>query len=89
MIGPEYIAMPCNVERTELKSEVCAITTFRRSKLSEQHGIGAARAKLALYFIGVELNHKNIGIQFIGKPWSEAKLLQIAYAMEVSWQTVL
>ncbi|KAD5802549.1 hypothetical protein E3N88_13909 [Mikania micrantha] len=24
-----------------------------------------------------------IGIQFIGKPWSEAKLIQIAYAMEV------
>ncbi|KAM0052501.1 putative fatty acid amide hydrolase [Helianthus debilis subsp. tardiflorus] len=29
-----------------------------------------------------------IGIQFIGKPWSEAKLIQIAYAMEVGPQTL-
>ncbi|KAJ0783747.1 putative fatty acid amide hydrolase [Helianthus annuus] len=30
-----------------------------------------------------------IGIQFIGKPWSEAKLIQIAYAMEVGPQTLI
>nr|XP_043609420.1 fatty acid amide hydrolase-like isoform X2 [Erigeron canadensis] len=32
--------------------------------------------------VGYDRNGLPIGIQFIGKPWSEAKLLQIAYAME-------
>ncbi|KAJ9558735.1 hypothetical protein OSB04_013349 [Centaurea solstitialis] len=32
--------------------------------------------------VGYDRHGLPIGIQFIGKPWSEAKLLQIAYAME-------
>ncbi|XP_071689919.1 fatty acid amide hydrolase-like isoform X2 [Rutidosis leptorrhynchoides] len=32
--------------------------------------------------VGYDRDGLPIGIQFIGKPWSEAKLIQIAYAME-------